>query len=474
MKRMILLLGIAASASVGAEQITDYAYGVPVDLSGTDAFYQVALPQSVYQGVTRSDLGDVRVFNGAGEVVPYAWRPRHALQKAPESMTLTLFPLKTQVGNPIENAAIHVQRGADGAISVDVTGGDGAPATVDTVISGYLIDLQNISAPPRALEFDWDAPEGFAGNLRIDASDDLSNWSRLVAGAPLVSLEVAGQRLQQKRVELPRGNSHYLRLSWAAGEGPGGMPVLTSARAEFFPNLLEPPRVWMGIPAASGKSPGDYEFGTGGHMPIDRVRVELPEPNTVAQIELLSRNGPEQKWRSVLRGVAWRLRQSGAEIVSPDFSVNGVVDRDWLLRVDARGGGIGAGLPVMHVSWVPHHIVFAARGNPPFQLVYGNREAKPAAYPIETLIPAYNDDTAARLPLAATGASRIVSVHAAATLAQQSLGGDSRRQAVTDWKRISLWGVLVFGVALLAGMAWRLVAQLGKTTPTGGGNDDAA
>jgi len=473
-KFLTATLCMVLSGNALAELLTDYAWGVPVDASGTEALYQVVLPQSVYQGVTRSDLGDVRVFNGAGEVVPYAWRPRRALQMTPESTTLTLFPLKMGAGGRIENASIHVQRGADGAVTVDVTGGDGKTAAGATVVSAYLLDLQNINLPLQALELGWEPAQDFAGRLRIDGSDDLSYWTTVVAGAPLVNLEVGGQQLQQRRVELPRGNPKYLRLAWVEANSPHGMPVLTTVRAEFYPNLVEPPRVWMEISATRGKSPGDYEFGTRGHMPVDRVRVQLPESNTIAQVEILSRNDAAQKWQLVTRGIAYRLRQSGAEIVSPDFSVNGVSDRHWLLRVDQRGGGIGTGVPVLQVGWIPHHVVFAARGNPPFQLVYGNRDAKPAAFPIDTLIPAYRDDLAARLPLAPTGAVQVVNVNAAATLSQASLGGESRLHAVTDWKRISLWGILVAGVLLLGGMAWRLAAQLGKAPAPDGGKDDQA
>ncbi len=475
MKLLPLIVCLGMSGAVAAEQITDYAYGLPIDASGAEALYQVALPQSLYQGVARSDLGDVRVFNGVGEVVPYAWRPRGAMLKMPDTTSLTLFPLKTQVGAQIENASIQVQRDANGTINVQVTTGDGAPAADTTVISGYLIDLQGIGPALQALEFDWDAPEGFVGKLRIDASDDLAHWSTVIEGAPLVNLEVAGQRLQQKRIELPRRNSKYLRLAWAAGNSPQGIPALTAVRGEFFPNLIEPPRVWLSIPATKGKEPGEYDFGTDGNMPIDRVRMELPEPNTIAQVEILSRSTPEQKWRTVTRGVAYRLRQSGTEVVSPDFTVNGVVDRHWLLRVDPRGGGIGAGVPLMHVGWIPHHLVFAARGNPPFQLVYGNIEAKPAAFPIDTLIPSYNDDTAARLPLAPTGMMQVVNVNAAATLKQIALGGAARRQPakpLTDWKRISLWGFLLLGVALLGGMAWRLSTQLAAAAKTDAGENN--
>ena len=66
----------------------------------------------------------------------------------------------------------------------------------------------------RAMELYWEpAAGGFAGKLRVDGSDDLGSWRTLVGAAPLVDLEVAGQRLQQNRVELPQHKVKYLRLS---------------------------------------------------------------------------------------------------------------------------------------------------------------------------------------------------------------------------------------------------------------------
>ena len=43
-----------------------------LDLDGTAAYYQLTVPQPVYAASRRDDLGDVRIFNGAGEPVPYS------------------------------------------------------------------------------------------------------------------------------------------------------------------------------------------------------------------------------------------------------------------------------------------------------------------------------------------------------------------------------------------------------------------
>jgi hypothetical protein len=147
-------------------------------------------------------------------------------------------------------------------------------------------------------------------------------------------------------------------------------------------------------------------------------------------------------------------------VASPEISIGTNADREWLLRVDQRGGGLGSGTPVMHAGWIPHQIVFAARGEPPFQLAYGNRQAKPAAFGIETLIPGYREDGAQKIRAAKPGAQQTISVREAQAQAQTELGGEARREDQVDWKRWSLWGALGVGVLLLGLMAWRLTRQM--------------
>ncbi len=443
-----------------AEKPADYAYGMALEATGREAFYDVTLPPALYRGVTRGDLSDVRVFNGAGEIVPHAWRPRRtASADAPAPVTLTLFPLKAPAGASLESMSIKIRRGASGAVSVDVQSSSfGAKAAYAT--AGYFVDVSNQERMLRAIEFDLKQPaEGFTGKLRIDASDNLASWRTLVADAPLLSLEVAGQRLQQKRVELPPQKSKYLRIAWVIESGARAMPELTAASAELAEKFIEAPREWQKVEGAKGEKPGEYTFDTRGRFPVDRLRIDLPDANTIAQVELFARNRAEEPWRPVTRGVVYRLRQSSGEIVSPDTSMAAASERYWLLRVDQRGGGIGARMPALNIGWVPHQLVFAARGAPPFQMAYGNRDAKNSAYAIETLLPGYKDDAGVKVRAAKPG-TQVVNVSAAATQAQKELGGESRLPEATDWKRWSLWGALGLGVLILGGMAWRLTKQL--------------
>jgi len=453
-----------------AEKPADYAYGLKIEASGSEALYDVTLPPSVYQGVTRHDLGDVRVFNGAGEVVPHAFRPRRT-EKADAGATvaLTLFPLKAAAGATLDGLSLSVRRSAGGAVSVDVKSGNATAPQQQTV--GYLVDMSAHDRALRAIELDWKAADGFSGKLRIDASDDLSNWRTLVSGAPLLNLQVGGQRLQQKRVEVPQQKAKYLRLGWVSEGAKNAMPEITAASGELAEKFVEAPREWAKFGAAKGDKPGEYVFDLKGQLPVDRLRLELPDANTIAQIEVLARDKADQPWRSAARGVAYRLRQGEAEIGSPDIAVGASSERYWLIRVDQRGGGLGGGMPVLNAGWVPHQLVFAARGAPPFTLAYGNRGAQPGSLPIESLIPGYKDDAGASVRVAKTGAQPTVNVQAVSSQPQKALGGEARLQEQIDWKRWSLWGVLGLGVLVLGAMAWRLVKQLGAA-PASADKDD--
>ncbi len=453
---------LTAMFAYGAEKPADYAYGLKIDASGSEALYDVALPPAVYQGVTRRDLGDMRVFNGAGEVVPTAWRPRRTEKaEAGARVPLTLFPLKAVAGANVDGLAINVTRNAAGAVSVNVKSEGAQAASLQTI--AYLIDMSAQDRALRTIELDWKSVEGFSGRLRVDASDDLANWRTVVAGAPLLNLEVGGQRLQQKRVELPQQKAKYLRLVWVREVATSGakniFPELTAASGELAEKFVEATREWSKFGANKGEKEGEYLFDLKGQFPVDRLRLELPQANTIAQMEVLARDKAEQPWRAVARGVAYRLNQQGHEVLSPDIQVSAFSERWMMIRVDQRGGGLGSGMPLLNAGWVPHQLVFAARGAPPFTLAYGNRAAQAGALPIESLIPGYREDAGASVRTAKTGVQQVVNVQATSAQPQKELGGEARLQAQIDWKRWSLWGVLGLGVLVLGAMAWRLMKQ---------------
>src|SRR4029450_2227124 len=117
MKPVVLLLLLASSSALAAERPEEFAYGMPIQADGQVALYEIEIPALVYRGVTRSDLGDMRVFNGQGEVGPHALRPG-AVRKTEgvRAVRLCAFPMYGDASDKLEDLNVRLERRSDGPI----------------------------------------------------------------------------------------------------------------------------------------------------------------------------------------------------------------------------------------------------------------------------------------------------------------------------------------------------------------------
>jgi len=455
----LALVASAALAAVTPERLADFAYGLTLQTDSNAALHRLELPAAVYRSVAGRGLADLRVFNAAGEVVPHAFDYRMATDvRKSAPIGLKIFPFYGEAAQNLDGIALQVERSATGTvIKLNERRTPGAPKDGARRLLAYLIDASALTQPLRAMELDVNADTGYVARLTLEASNDLAAWTRVVAAAPIVSLEHGGELLVQRRIEFPATKSKYFRLSWA------GMPQearLAAVRGELGDIRIDTQRQWEAvIGTVVADKPGEYLFDAKGHFPSDRLRLELPQANTVAQIQLLSRNRVQDPWRPMTRSVAYRLLRDGDELRSPNLAIGENADRYWLLKVDSRGGGIGAGQPRLDLGWLPHEMVFAARGAGPFTLAFGSREATASAYPIESLVPGYraDQDTGIKIATAKLAVSAGDPTQAATPA---SLGGAPVVDERIDTKKWILWACLVLGVLFLGWMAWRLLKQM--------------
>jgi hypothetical protein len=69
----------------------DFAFGLPVITTQEAAAYRFPLPLTVYQDSVREDLGDIRLFNAGGVVVPFSLRRPPENLAAPVLATLDVW-----------------------------------------------------------------------------------------------------------------------------------------------------------------------------------------------------------------------------------------------------------------------------------------------------------------------------------------------------------------------------------------------
>jgi hypothetical protein len=460
---LALLFSLAAPLPSAAQppEPGDFAYGLRLHVSGQDPIYRVALPTAVYRGVTRTDLGDLRVFNAAGRAVPHRVRRPPGPESAEAARSVPFFPLFENEAEG-DGLMLQITTDAEGAV---VRTRPQPDSNGDARIAAYLIDLG--PAPEEraisALKLDWSGgADGFVAEVSVDAGDDLNRWRRRIAAATVARLQYAGHRLERNTIPLPRPPERYLRLSWPAETGDA---ELVSVQAEpAAPERADRREVSVrGV--LDETDPGDWRFDLGGPFPADRVRLELAETNALVQGDLRSRPNPESDWRYRARGLFFRLVLSGEPVTGEPISLDRTVaDRYWRFE-PASGGGTDVA-PALVLGFVPHELLFLARGEGPFLLAYGAAEVPAAEQAVDELIRA----------LETTGDQH---GGGAQTAAEAEIGeaftlrGPEALEPPPDYRRVLLWTVLVAGVGLIGLMVLRLWSRMSSEAKSEKNEDDS-
>lgn len=439
----LVALSLSLIAAVQAEERQqDYRQQLPLVLEGAGPWYRVELPMAVHYAAQHADLRDLRIFNAQGQAQAYALLAGQRESRDEEQEHgVRWFPLYSdaqQSGVP----RLRVQRSTDGTL-IELSGDE--PAAAQRQLRGWLLDASAIDAPLVRLNLSWSGGEEGFQRFSIEASDDLQHW-RAWGEGQVARLSFGEERIDQRQVELPTQSARYLRLLWHSPQQAPELDVVTlrSRRQSSSPA----PLVWSQPMPAQALGDGSYEWQLPQALPLERLRISLDEPNTLAPVWFEARSREQDPWRALTSGVLYRLPQDGREVRLDELALPGSPVRQLRLKVDARGGGLGQQPPTAAFAVRATQLVFLARGEPPYRLAVGRGDATSAALPISTLIPDYSTERLASLARAE------VDVSAAQTVVETAPA-----TAGTDWKRWGLWAVLLLGVALLAAMAASLLRR---------------
>jgi hypothetical protein len=271
----------------------------------------------------------------------------------------------------------------------------------------------------------------------------------------LARLAYQGVTLDQSKVELSGVRANYLKLTW---EGQSSF-VVQGVRGEFVSGTTEAlPRTWTKVSGVrkEGGPQGELMFATGGVFPVDQIRIPLAETNLFVRVALLSSDRIDGQWRERYTGTVYRVSVEGRELVSPPIELGGSVpDRFWLLKSEGSSGRPLA----LELGWVPHQLLFLARGGKPFRLAYGSVAVERADSGFVALME--------ELKLA-RGGKPVIPEAATFAAMQSNLGGAARLAPPPPplpWKKWLLWAALALAVAFVAGMALRLYKEMSVKAP---------
>jgi hypothetical protein len=440
------LLCAANFAAAATPSKDDYANGIVVNASYTQPMLEITLPDSVYQTVTRADLGDLRVFNADGVPVPHAFCAAPATTEPVVSeQPLPVYELRDALRERGDGPQIEVETAGGTRVNVQTEqDGDDARAHGRT----HIIDARDIKERLRAIRFDWQSPDGASSaKVRIEASGDLDRWLVVVPSTTLLLAKQGDQEIRRERIELPPGEYSYLRVQRA----DGGPPLLINAViAEHAAMATDIEPLWF-MPAASVSAEEKFLlFDAARAAPVSFARLRLPQENSSVRVVLESRPDEKSSWRERWSGESYVIVSGTDRRESPPARFDSTTDRYWRVQV-LKDPQVYRGT-LLELGYRPARLRFLAQGPGPFTLAFGSHRAEIAhAAACNGLL----------ADVSATDRERMVEIGSLADM--RSLGGEDALKPLpkkTPLRLVLLWSVLVGGVGLLIAMALSLLKRV--------------
>ncbi|MEZ5442146.1 MAG: DUF3999 family protein [Lysobacterales bacterium] len=442
-----------------------FALQLPLQVSGANGVVQLTLPLAVYQASRQPGLADLRIYNDAGQALPYHLDlPGARSEQSASERSATLFPsLQAGAEDPRQAApVVDLQVRADGSLHWR----SDAPRSAPDRLVELIVDLGSSGADERLDSLRFEAPADtptYRALLQIERSDDL-RWWETVAVEQLDWLDAAdGSRLQNDRIDLPSGQGRYLRLRWRDGQ-----PRLFAAiHGRWVSTALAPvSRLQLQLDAQPGAQAGDSLYRSSPAISATAIGLVLPEQNLVLPVRIgeYARRGARpadpvrlQVW---LQTTAWRLLRDGQERQSGLVQIAPRASEQWVVRTDP-----GLPAPALLLQWQPQRLIFTARGQG-FRLAVGAsremlRDLPGGPVPLSQVAPGGSTGDLDGLEQAQLGHP----------VSGPPVPSPAAVSAETDRRPWVLWAVLGLGVLLLAGLSWRLYRQLGDPAATEGRGD---
>lgn len=454
---VLLIIHGCCSAALAAEEwrSNDFAYGYSLKVQENGAVYSLPLPNEVYRTIRRADLGDIRVFNSAGEAVPHAFRLLEAAEETTRtSVDLPFFPLFENDAAGNDNMSLVVRRNADGTI-IDIDSNRVTPAG-DGQPTGYLLDLGDKPRTLGNLEVYWKTDAQHASSsVMVQQSPDLQSWWPLVRKSTLIDIEYEGNRVEQRKIVLPQQTERYLKILW---QQPSPSLTFTRVAAVSRPLVSRQNMQWVTLYNGARlkvNTSTAIDFSSAYRLPVRSARLQFPEQNSIVSGSLQSRAGDDDQWREQCSGVFYSLEMAGERLQSEPCSFMVTTDRQWRLVILDDGAGLSGGDRQVNLDlgWQSDELLFLARGTGPYLLAYGNGklENSQGVQRTDMVLTAIQQQQSGNIVQIATLGKHLV------------LGGENALQVPPPpkpWKTWLLWGVLVAGVIVMAIMAASLLKDL--------------
>jgi hypothetical protein len=460
---IVALVSGTARAASEPVQLSDFAYGVDLMVSGDTSIYELRLPAEVYLAARHAGLADLAVFDAAGRPVPFGIVSPANSSQPTNWQPLPVYGLEMPVSGS-ENAGITLRRTKSGRI--EIAGDKAANATTERQ---YIIDRSKMTGNMSSLKLKWALMrENFVRRIAIDSSDSLNTWKPLLESATIASLRQGRDRLSHDEITIAASAHKYLRVRFLAAPATGPAPRISSVQYRASPPQWTPVVHEVALEPVPGKDhEGGFELTLPRAIKMARVQIELPESRPYLRVAVWRRDSARKEWAYGSETALYRLKAGEAILSDNGIAVRESLRRLWSIA-PVRPEHALVEMPKVSVRWRPHLLVFVANGTQPHVLAYGSATATAVPRDARRIL---REVKMKRRLLAGSFGLRQADLGP-----QRDLAGPSALK-LPFWqgegRKWLLWGVLIAAVIVLLTMAVKLLRESRDPESTTGSTSES-
>ncbi len=457
---------INASAQPDIFQKEKFQYKADILIDDSSPMQMIVVPESVQSTLYYQDARDIRVYNANGELVPSV--VTFEANKVMPSIIkeLRFYPINSE-GNEIKQDP-SINHSANIALNVELTinaENKNTDVPLEDKIQNpgiYIIEnsqyekMQSQSIPVSGgltqIIIEWEgAFEGIAG-LRLESSDDLNNWHNLISKENIVNMRFMDQQLTKNILPISSRASRYIKLIWLDDQ----RPVIKTIKAKFGQEMLKLNYEWtqnLPLQRVNEKniSPNTFDVHISPAFRADRFRVVTKEMNQIYTGNLKTKKSLKHQWENFTDFQFYQVDTGNGKITSLERFIGTNIDRYWRINFQYPQSPKVNDVVAIQVNRYPLSVYFLRQGNEPFYLAYSNESIAVQPEKLTSIVSGLVEKNAVKYGVAHLSTQSIVEPWVAPLV-----------KTPTDWKKITLWVVLVLGVLLMMFMAKSLFHQMGR------------
>jgi hypothetical protein len=444
---------------------SEFAWRGAVAPADGSSLVRLALPPDALARLQTHQAQDVRVFNAAGAVVPYAVLPVADLEHTAPQVQTRLYPAwplysPTSPEATADKGSLEIRWSPDGSATSAMAwvrpGTQGVPGGT-RLLPAALLDLRTESQTLSALELKGNWPRNALVHIELASSTDLQDWTPIALKGPVFRFDgsdaPANTALDLQQPQSFQGR--YLRLRWAGQDGVRLSSVtgrVATARQAAEPVRLD---VGEGTPEGAFARVWSLPFAT----PVLALHIEAVQDNTLVPLRISGRADATKPWRLLASTVVYRMDTVAGGRSNPAQPLPDTALRQ--LRLETSNGvPLPAGGLRLSADLAPVQVAFLASGSGPFLVAAGRADTAFAGVDAATLA------SASATPLPSLPFTPVRQLRADLPGAPQ-LWAASLLPANVSLRSAVLWAVLLIGVSVMASVAYALLRQL-NAAPAGG------